>query len=154
MTNLPPSCATVCSLFLAFLGAIVPVYVVNVVGFATASNGFSALLTYVMFPLLGAFVALPILAVFTLLAWACFVWGNRVIRTSRPWAGVVALALTAITGSAFYFALSLVNRTLQEPRQLLAFSLALAVIVAICLARGVGRRQEGAIATHRPNGTQ
>lgn len=154
MTNLPPSCATACSLFLAFLGAIVPVYVVSTVSTAVQAPYLGALLTYVMFPLLGAFVALPILAVFTLLAWACFVWGNRVIRTSRPWAGVVALALTAISGSAFYFALSLVNRTLQEPRQMLAYSLALAVIVAVCLARGVGRRQEGAIAPQRANGTQ
>lgn len=150
MTKRSSPGTTACSLLLAFLGAIAAVYVINAVDAAIQTPRYNPLLNFVVFPLLGSIVAIPICLIVTLLAWACFVLGRRWVHSSNVWAEVVAAALTVVICSAFYLAVGLVLPTLREPFQLLAFFLALAVVLAVCVARGVGRQQEATFASARP----
>lgn len=141
---------TACSLLLAFLGAIVAVYVINAVDAAIQTPRYGPLLTFVVFPLLGSIVAIPMCLIVTLLAWACVVLGRRWVHSSQVWADVVAVALTVVMCSALYLLVGLVLPTLREPLQLLAFFVALAVVLAFCVARGVGRQREATFAPPQP----
>lgn len=133
--------ATAWSLFLAFLGSIVVVYLVEIVPAITTESRYGPLLSFVLFPLLGAVVAIPICVLITLAVWGSLVLGNRWVRTSPVWAGVVSAVLAGLVCAALSLLIVLILPTLREPLQLLAYALAVVVVVAICLLRGVGRRE-------------
>ncbi|MFK4789281.1 hypothetical protein [Microbacterium sp. ZW T5_56] len=141
MTRRSSPGATAWSLFLAFLGSVVVVYLVEVAPAITTESRYGTLLSFVLFPLLGAVVAVPICVLITLAVWGCLVLGNRWVRTSPVWAGVVSAALVGVVCAALALLIMLVLPTLREPLQLLAYALAVVVAVAICLLRGVGRHE-------------
>ncbi|WP_433674478.1 hypothetical protein [Microbacterium gorillae] len=133
--------ATAWSLFLAFLGSVVVVYLVEIVPAITTESRYDPLLSFVFFPLLGAVVAIPICVLITLAVWGSLVLGHRWVRTSPVWAGVVSALLAGVVCAALSLVIVLILPTLQEPLQLLACALAVVVVVAICLLSGVGRRE-------------
>lgn len=145
VTKLTSRGATVCSLFMAFLGANVVVYVVEVVHMSIRASYYGPFFIFVFIPFIAAFVTVPIYLAVTLLAWACFVLGHRWVRNSDGWANVVAVALTAVICSAFYLVVGLLYLPLLDPYLSLAFGIALAVIITICVAGGVGRRWEARV---------
>ncbi len=142
MTKRSSPGATAWSLLLAFLGAIVAVYVVTVVDETIQAPYYSGLLRFVVFPLIGAIFVVPICLILTLLAWACFVLAHRWVHNSPVWAGVIAVALTIVSCSAFCLIVVLILPTLREQRTFLEFFVALAVVLAVCVARGVGRQRK------------
>lgn len=143
MKTLPPPCKTLLALFLAFLGAIVAVYVEAVVGLSIRAPYHGPLSIFVWFPLIGAIFVVPFCIVLTLVAWACFTLAHRWIQSSRAWANVVAVVLTVVTSSALYVLLALTSMpTMLKPHELLIFGLAVFMVVAVCVVGGVGRHRE------------
>jgi hypothetical protein len=142
MTKIESQGATARSLLLALSGALLVIYVLGVVSTAIRTPYYDPILILVVFPLIGSVFAVPICIIATLVAWACFVLARRWVRHSKIWAGVIAIALTVVIASAFYLLVGLLLPPLREPLQILAFLLAVAVIVTVCTARGVGRQTE------------
>lgn len=142
MTKIASRGATTRSLLLALCGAILAIYVFGVVSSAIRTPYYGPILILVVFPLIGSAFVTAICFIATLFAWACFVLVRRWIRNSTVWAGIAAVALTVVIDSAFYLLVGLLLPPLREPLQVLSFFLALAVIVTVCTARGVGSRMQ------------
>ena len=77
--------------------------------------------------------------------------GHRWVRTYRVLAEVVAVVLTVASCAVLYLLIGIVLPTLREPRPMLAFLSAVAVIVTVCSVRGVGRQRETALTAERPS---
>lgn len=139
-----PRVATAWSLFLAFLGAIVAVYIVNVTESAIHAPNYDPVLTFVLFPLLGSVVTVPICLALTLVAWGSFELAHRGARNSAVWANVIGMVLTVVASAAFYLAFTLIVQSGRDSFPPLGFSVAVVVIAVICALRGVGRQQQSA----------
>src|SRR3954447_20330787 len=120
------------------MGAIATVYVVHIAWAYAKSTYFDAFSVWVVFPLIGAIVVVPCCIMATLLAWGCFALARRWVHASRTWAGVFGVVMTIAVFSMFYWGLMRMLPEPQEPLEVLPFGLALIVIIAVCLVRGVG----------------